>query len=357
MKVAIIAHHVAPVRPPFAGGVESVTWALSHWLAACGHAVTMFAPPGSEVPGVELRELELDRRISAVAARDASMPAPAFMAAHHAYLGALTALIEDADGFDLVHSHSLHYLPVALAPLLPAPMLLTLHCPPTPWLESALRACRGAAPALAAVSRATAVQWGAIAEVEHVVPNGVDAGAWPLGCGGEHAVWCGRMVPEKAPHLAIDAARAAGVSLRLAGPITDGAYWERHVAPRLGEDVRYVGHLGTPDLARLVGSSCVSLLTPDWEEPFGMVAAEAMAAGTPVAAFARGGLTEVVGKDGGRLARPGDVAGLAAAIRAAAALPRPRVRAYARAHFGIDAMGRGYEALYARLRGAAAEVA
>jgi glycosyltransferase involved in cell wall biosynthesis len=349
MKIAVLAHHTAPLRPPFAGGVESVTWYLARWLGERGHAVTVFAPPGSSVPGTELRELALDERVSDVAARDVSMPAPAFMAAHHAYLAALLSLACDGEGFDLVHSHSLHYMPVALAPLVPAPVLVTLHCPPTPWLESALRARRGGAPELAAVSRATAAQWRELADVDHVVPNGVDTDAWALGPGGEHAVWCGRMVPEKAPHLAIDAARAAGMPLRLAGPISDGRYWERFVAPRLAGDVRYVGHLGHRDLSALVGRSRVALLTPQWEEPFGMAAAEAMATGTPVAAFARGGLREVVGPAGGRLAPPGDVAALARAIREAAALPRDGVRAFARARHGIGAMGRRYEALYARL--------
>ena len=349
MKVAVVAHHVAPIRPPFAGGVESVTWYLARWLAARGHDVTLFAAPGSAVPGVAMHTLALEAVVGEAAARDVSMPAEAFMAAHHAYLAALLGLIADGEGFDLVHVNSLHYLPVALAPLLPVPVLLTLHCPPTPWLESALRASAGPAPALAAVSRATAEHWAGIADVRHVVPNGVDTGAWPLGPGGEHAVWCGRMVPEKAPHLAIDAAREAGMELRLAGPIVDGAYWERHVAARLGDDVRYVGHLGHAELARLIGASRVAVLTPDWEEPFGMAAAEAMATGTPVAAFARGGLREVVGQAGGRLAPPGDVGALARAMRIAAALPRDGVRAFARAHLGIDAMGRRYEALYAQL--------
>ena len=349
MKVALLAHHAAPLRPPFAGGVESVTWYLARWLAGRGHAVTVFAPHGSEVPGAELRELELVEGVSDVAARDVSMPAPAFMAAHHAYLATLTALASDGEGFDLVHSHSLHYLPVALAPLLPLPVLLTLHCPPTPWLESALRARRGPAPALAAVSESTAAQWQGIAEVEHVVPNGVDLAAWPLGSGGGPAAWCGRMVPEKAPHLAIDAARAAGMGLRLAGPISDAAYWEREVAPRLGGDARYVGHLGHAELARLLGGASVAVLTPQWEEPFGMAAAEAMATGTPVAAFRRGGLAEFVGPAAGRLAEPGDTGALAAAMRAAARLPRDGVRAFARTRLGIDAMGRRYEALYRRL--------
>ena len=82
MKVAVLAHHVAPIRPPFAGGVESMTWYLARWLAGRGHAVTMFAPPGSDVPGVTVRTLALEDVVGEAAARDVSMPAESFMAAH-----------------------------------------------------------------------------------------------------------------------------------------------------------------------------------------------------------------------------------------------------------------------------------
>ena len=348
MRLAFIGHHVAPIRPPFAGGVESLTWYLARWLARRDHEVVLFAPPTSSVPGVEVRELDLDIELTPASRADVSMPPPAFMAAHHAYSRVMARLAEDPEGFDLVHSHTLHYVPVLLAPLLSVPTLLTLHTPPTPWLESALRSSRQL-PALSAVSSATAELWSDIVHVTEIVPNGVDHAAWPLGEGGSDLVWCGRMVPEKAPHLAIDAARLAGLQLRLAGPIVDAAFWEAEVAPRLGEDVHYAGHLGHRALADLVGGSLVALMTPAWEEPFGLAAAEAMATGTPVAAFARGGLREIVTPDVGALARPGDVGSLAEAIRRAARLPRHAVRARAMRRLGIDAMGGGYERLYGRI--------
>ena len=348
MRLAFIGHHVAPIKPPFAGGVESLTWYLARWLARRGHDVVLFAPATSQVPGVEVRELDLDVGLSPTARGDVSMPPKAFMAAHHAYSRVMTGLADDAEGFDLIHSHSLHYLPVLLAPLVAVPSLLTLHTPPTPWLESALRTRRGT-PALSAVSSATARLWRGVVDVGHVVPNGVDHAAWPYGCGGRGLVWCGRMVPEKAPHLAIDAARIAGLQLRLAGPIVDPAYWEAEVAPRLGERVHYVGHLGHRALAELVGTSLVALMTPAWEEPFGLAAAEAMATGTPVAAFARGGLREIVTPEVGALACPGDASSLAAAIGRAAGLTRRAVRAHAARYLGIDSMGFGYENLYGRI--------
>ncbi len=346
MRLAILGHHVAPISPPFAGGVESFTWYLCAWLARAGHEVVLFAPPESEVPGVEVRELELAPDFSGAARADVSMPPAAFMAAHHAYQRVMFELAEEHEPFDLIHSHSLHYLPVAMAPLLRRPTMLTLHTPPTPWLESALRARTGPVPKLTAVSQATARMWREVVEVEEVITNGVDLTAWSPGAGGPDAVWCGRMVPEKAPHLAIDAARKAGMALRLAGPIVDGEYWQREIAHRLGPDATYMGHLGHVELAALVRRSGVSILTPAWDEPFGLAAAEAIASGTPVAAFARGGLRTVVGPRAGRLARPGDVHDLARAITEARQLPRLGVRRHAERHLGLDVMGRRYEALY-----------
>jgi glycosyltransferase involved in cell wall biosynthesis len=349
MKLAILGHHVAPICPPFAGGVESFTWYLCRWLAAQGHEVVLYAPPGSAVPGVEVRELALELPLTDAARADVSMPPDVFMRAHHAYQCALLELGENADGFDLVHSHSLHYLPVAMAGTLPMPLLLTLHTPPTPWLEAALRAHARGSLEFSVVSRQTARSWAPVLDIPRIITNGVDLDAWPAGPGGDRVAWCGRMVPEKAPHLAIDAARRAGLPIALAGPVSDPTYFEAEVRPRLAEDARHVGHLDHVELAQLLGTSAVALMTPAWDEPFGLAAVEAMCTGTPVAAFARGGLASIVTTEAGRLARPGDVDDLARAIVSARGLSRDTVRATVHARFGIDTMGHAYEALYAEL--------
>lgn len=344
MRIAIVAHHVGAVAPPFVGGVESCTFYLARWLAERGHDLVMYAPPGSAVPGVEIRTLDLEPGFCRAARADVSMPPSAFMAAHHAYQHTMLELAEE--DVDLVHLQSLHYLPVAMAPLLSAPSLLTLHTPPTPWLESALRRRVDGVPALSAVSPVTARLWQDVATIEDVVPNGIDLDAWSPGPGGEGAVWSGRIVTEKAPHLAIDAARAAGLTLTLAGPVLDEAYWEAEVRPRLGDDVQHVGHLDHDELRTLVGASKVAIVSSVWDEPFGLVAVEAMATGTPVAAFARGALPEIVDERAGRLATTPDE--LATAVRDAARLDRARVRRSAQ-RYSLDAMGERYEELFERL--------
>lgn len=348
LRIAVIGHHVAPIAPPFAGGVESLTWYLTRWLADRGHEVTLFALPGSAVPGVRCLELDVAHRFSRHSRTDVSMPPDAFMAAHHAYQSLLMRLAS-GHAFDVIHNHSLHYLPVALAALVPGPKVLTLHTPPTPWLESAL-VQRFAGLHVLAVSPTTAADWADTTAVDAVIPNGIDTTRFGPGPGGDAAIWFGRIVPEKAPHLAIRAARRAGLTIRLAGPVADPVYHREHVRPLLDDPgVRYLGHLDHTALHREVARSAVALQTPAWDEPFCLAAVEAMASGTPVAAFARGALPAVIGARGGVLALPGDVEDLARAVIAARALPRAAVRAHAVRRHDLDTMGRAHERVYRAL--------
>ncbi|SES45246.1 glycosyltransferase [Actinokineospora terrae] len=342
VRIALIASARYPIRQPFPGGLEAHTWQLAHHLRARGHAVEVFGGPGSD-PALDVRVLDTRPALSEHARGDSSMPPGHFMAEHHAYLGLMLDLARDR-GYDVVHNNSLHYLPVAMAANLPAPVLTTLHTPPTPWLESAI--ALGTAGHFAAVSAHTADRWRSSVPSATVIHNGVDLDMWSPGPGGGVPVWSGRVVSEKGPEDAIHAARRSGSGLRLAGPLPDLRYFRERVEPLLGDGVEYVGHLDHAELARLVGSAAVAVISPCWDEPFGLVVAEALACGTPVAGYARGALPELLDEHTGVLAEPGDVAGLAAAITAASGLDRRRVRAHAERTCSLTAMVDGYERLY-----------
>lgn len=354
LTIALIAPSRHPIREPFAGGLEAHVHDLAGALRARGHTVSLFGAEGSDHADTRHVFTAGGWDPTALAATDPSMPGRDFLSDHHEHLRLMLALAGPLGRrFDVVHNHSLHHLPVAMAPSLPVPMLTTLHTPPTPWLESAVAIGGGRGTAFACVSAHTARQWAAtLPDAPHVVPNGVDLRRWPRGPGGGDLLWSGRLVREKAPHLAIEAARRAGRHLSLAGPVSDPAYVDAVIRPHLGHGVTYLGHLDQRELAAAVGRASAVLATPMWDEPFGLVVAEALACGTPVVTFARGGVPEVLTDASlGRLVEPGDVAGLAAAIPAAQGLDRAVVRAHAVRRLSHEAMVDRYEGIYAGLVG------
>ena len=204
-------------------------------------------------------------------------------------------------------------------------MLTTLHTPMVDEIQAAITNAGLRAGRFAAVSRTTARDWRLPSEPV-IIPNGVDVELWRPGDGGDIAVWFGRLVPEKGAHLAIDACSKAGVPLVLAGRNGDHHYFRDEIEPRLGDGARWIGELSHAELRRLVAGCGVAVVSPRWEEPFGLVAFEAMACGTPVAAFRRGGMGELLRDDPAALAPADDVDALAAAITQARGIGRDVVR-------------------------------
>lgn len=349
LRVALIASARFPIRQPFAGGLEAQTAVLAAGLHRRGHDVTLFAAPGSD-SALGARMLDVaPLRISIAAESDVSMPSRTWVHEHHAYLSLMLDLIHDRGRYDIVHNNSLHYLPLAMARALPTPLLTTLHTPPTPWIESAISA--GPCPVcFVAVSRATRTAWQHAVPEARVVPNGVELDAWPTGPGGREAVWFGRIVPEKGTDVGIRVARRAGVPLRVVGPIGDERYFAECVRPLLGNGARYLGHRSHDELARIVGQSRFTLVTARWDEPYGLVAAESLSCGTPVAGYARGGLAEVVDASCAALVAPDDEDALVDACARAATLSRAAARQRAEEHCSAERMVDAYEQIYVELR-------
>ncbi|MGB3684690.1 MAG: glycosyltransferase [Ornithinimicrobium sp.] len=354
MRIAMLGPSRHPVAEPFAGGQESHVATLTRALRRRGHHVTLYAAPGSDDTIADALwthpPLPL---LSAVAALDPQLPEPGFLYDHHAFFAVLADLLRRRGTFDVIHNNSLHHLPLVASSALTAPVLTTLHTPPFPWMEvGTALADRGAR--FVAVSRDLAAQWTTLDPPPSVVLNGVDPERFPFGPGGSSLVWVGRLVPDKGADVAIAAARRAGHCLKLIGPISDPEWFRSIVQPVLDDNIRYVGHLDQADCARIVGASSALLVTPRWEEPFGLVAAEAALTGTPVVAIRRGGLAEVVRSPIGILVTPRttDTAtcdGLVAAITSATALSREEVSRSARQRFGAETMARAYEEIYSTL--------
>jgi glycosyltransferase involved in cell wall biosynthesis len=354
LRIAVVGSAKFGFGGPFGGGLEAHTWDLTAGLRELGHEVTVFAGPGSqpELGAVEMHPGTVTTSLAA--RRDVSAQPEEMLVEHLAYQRTMLRLMRGRDMFDLVHLNCTHALPVVMAPMLGVPVTTTLHSPPTPMLELAHREVRGepGAPRTVTVSAHLSDSWRrATGRSFPAIQNGVDLIRWAPGPGaGGYAVWSGRLVPEKAPHLAVLAARRAGTRLVLAGPMHDPAYFDARIRPHLRPDVAYASHLEQPDLARLVGGATVALVTPAWDEPFGLVAAEALACGTPVAAVARGALPDLVTSATGALVTPDpddDVtaARLAQALVIAAGRDRRRVRAVALERFDLRVMVRGYEEL------------
>lgn len=345
LRIGVLTHIQHPIRQPFAGGLEAFTYDITRGLQQRGHAVTLFA---SSASAAELNLVPVwsdDTYVNG--ARQRASLAEDYMQEHHAYLAVMQGI--DDYGFDIIFNNSLHYVPATMASMIRTPMLTVLHTPPFFELINAYGGVRsGARKAgrFCTISAANARAWAELLPDCAVIPNGIDLAHWsPRGEPGEHAIWFGRLVPDKGAHLAIDAARLAGVPLRLAGQAVDPGYFAEQIAPRLGDGIDYLGHLSRHELVEELARASVALVTPCWEEPFGLVVAEALACGTPVAAFDRGALADLLDTHTGALAAAGDVPGLAAALLTARGKSRAACRRHAEAQWSDALMLTRYEQL------------
>ena len=321
MRIAVLCHVRQPIAQPFAGGMESQCWHLAAGLEARGHDVVLFASGDSDP------RFTIDAVIPKAYERT-------FPGAEHRGHAPLIAHLDDgyaaasdriaSGGFDVVHNNSLHRFPLEPARTAAVPTVTSLHVPPYDALRWFAHASMVPTHRLTVTSARQLAAWwpqGAPPRAS-VLHNGIDPDAWPFVAEGDgSAVWCGRMTPDKAPHLAVQAARIAGIPLTLFGPIEDRTYWDAVVAPLLQNGARYGGHLGATALAAAMGRASIFVFTPCWDEPFGLVAVEAMACGLPVAAFDTGAAREIIGETG-TFAPAGDVTALAQAMVAALSLPR-----------------------------------
>jgi glycosyltransferase involved in cell wall biosynthesis len=365
MKIAIMAPLVTAIREPQRGGSQAFVSDLARGLTGRGHEVHVYAASGSEVPGVEVIDTGVDPRFLAGTLYRASGPAagePAEAESASAASGAAEAAFTtayrtmQATRYDVIHNHAFDAPAVRLATALQAPMVHTLHLPPDKAVAAAVRqaARRGRPLAVAAVSAFQANAWRQIVSIDAILPPYPPTSVIPWsGTAGEGALFAGRLSPEKGAAEAIDIARAAGVPIDVYGDVYDAGYSREQIDPRRAwPDVTV--HRGVPrtSLWEAMARAAVVLCPARWDEPFGLAAAEAQACGTPVVAFSRGGLGEVI-VDGatGFLVPPDDIRAAAEAVSKVAGISRLACREHAEGQLDLELSLDAHERLYRRVAG------
>src|SRR5688500_18162053 len=298
MKVALLGPVAWRTPPRHYGPWELVTSLLAEGLVACGVDVTLFATLDS------LTAAKLDGVCATGYAETPSMDGRIWEALHVAH-----ALARSGE-FDLVHNH-IDWLPLAFAKHVKAPLVTTIHgfsgAGILPAYVNAQRAGRSSFVSISDSDRTPELDY--VATVHH----GIDLEALPFSsAGGDALVAFGRIHPDKGTADAIDIARRAGRRLVICGIVQDAEYFRARVEPHVdGDRVTYLGSVGPERRAEVLGSAAALLHPIAFAEPFGLSVVEAMACGTPVIAYPRGSMPELV--------TPGVTALLVDGIQAASA--------------------------------------
>jgi glycosyltransferase involved in cell wall biosynthesis len=355
MKIAQIAPPWLTIPPKNYGGTENVIYNLVEQLVAQGHDVTLFAPGDAKTSA----------KLVSFFPRSLVKEGVAWSRHLKAFYHLQKALEQVKEGnFDIVHTHlssgaDLYIFPLTAA--LSTPHITTLHSH-FPFDRTA-DGERGDADRfymdwadavpLVAISESARKQEKLPLNFVGVVHNGIDVSQYHATRTkkGDSWVWLGRFVPEKGPHLAIEAAKQANVPLILAGTIdryvkSGLSYFHEQIEPHIDdEQIKYIGPVNMRQKVGLLSRARGFLNPIEWEEPFGMVMIEAMACGCPVISFDRGAAPEiVVSGENGFLVR--NVAEMVQHIACIDEIDRDGLRPYVEQYFSAQVMAEKYVKLY-----------
>lgn len=343
MRIAQIAPLTEAVPPKLYGGTERVIHWLTEELVELGHDVTLFASGDSKTraklePGWP-RALRLDGAV-----RDANA----------LHLAMLERVRQRAIDFDFLHFH-LDYYPFSLFSRQSTPFLTTLHGRlDLPELHPVFNALPSApVVSISNSQRRPLPQAHWVRTVYHGLPEKL---IMPKPVKPSYLAFLGRIAPEKAVDRAIHVARACGIPLKIAAKVdrVDAEYYEQRIRPLIVPPaVEYIGEIGDDQKSEFLSGAQALLATIDWPEPFGLVMIEAMACGTPVIAFNRGSVPEVV-EDGLTGFIVEDDLGAVGAVQRLGELDRVTVRRRFEERFTARRMAQEYLSVYRGLRDSAA---
>jgi len=344
MRIAQIAPLAESVPPKLYGGTERVVHWLTEELVQQGHEVTLFASADSRTSAVLApvipRALRLGRPKQDSAA---------------AYAALLADLDERVQEFDVIHAH-MDWLHLPLLRAKGVPFLTTLHGRiDLPGLDRVLKRFPGAQfISISDNQRLPLPHLSWLGTVYHGIPEQDLAAKFERG---RYLGFLGRLAPEKGAHIAISLARRARLPLRIAAkiPRSQNRYVKEQLLPQVdGEVIQLTGEVDDKGKAEFLANAAALLFPIDWPEPFGLVMIEAMACGTPVIAFRRGSVPEVIDDGVSGFVVDNEDEALAAIARASD-LDRRRVRAAFEERFTAARMAQDYLAKYSELMGNHAE--
>jgi glycosyltransferase involved in cell wall biosynthesis len=338
MHIAMVAPPYFEVPPAGYGGIEVVVADLVDSLVTRGHKVTLI---GAGNHSTKAQNFITTYDVGPADRLGEPMP-------EMVHAAKVASILDNLD-VDVIHDHTMAGPLMARGRL--TPTVVTAHGPVTGDPGEYYRAL-GDTVQLIAISQAQRAHAPDLPWVS-TVHNAIRAESFPFRAQKENfALFLGRFHPEKAPHLAIDAARVAGLPIVLAGKCTEPVertYFAREIEPRLGTDVTIFGVADAAGKRRLLSHAAVLLFPICWEEPFGLVVIEAMVCGTPVVALRRGAVPELIvhGQTGIVVDDPAE---MAAGIALARALDPAVCRKHVETSFAVDVMAQGYEAVYRKVR-------
>ena len=343
MRIALISPPWIPVPPSGYGGIEWIVSLLADELVARGHDVTLFATGDSKTSA----DLRYVFDVGPVAQMHQAMPYSMHIGAAYQHIAA-----EARAGrpYDVVHDHTA-WLSLAFAPLIPTPVVHTLHGAAIEAERDFFHLVRNNAD-FVAISQYQTRTFTHI-QITDVVPNAVDVSSYPFNADkDDYLLSLGRIARDKAQHLAIEVAKRSGMPLVLAGKIDPGqdrAYFDEMILPHVdGQNVRFEGEVPDDRKRELFARARALVFPIQWDEPFGLVMIEAMACGTPVIATPYGAVPEVV-TDGVNGFIASSVDDMVEAVKKIDGISPEVCRAVVEQRFAPSVMTDGYEAVYRRV--------
>lgn len=341
MKIAQVAPPWLAVPPPGYGGTERVVAQLADGLTERGHDVTLFASGGS-VTKAKLASYYGEPLGTTHLVTEPFLELPHVLNAY-----------ARAEEFDVVHDHTFPFGPSIGAHMAAPPVVHTLHGPP--WYPNVLPIYEFLAQRLHFVSISTSQQAG-LPHLNYAgtVYNGIPVEEYPFRAEkDDYLLFVGRMSAEKGPHLAIETARRVGRRLVMAVKMMEAPefeFFEKEVAPLLGDDVEMLGEVTNEQKVELYAGARCTLMPIQWPEPFGLVMTESMACGTPVVALRNGAAPEIIDHGVTGFVVDG-LDEFAAAVEQADGLDPAACRARVEDKFSTRAMLDGYEEVFERVAG------